>query len=1023
MDALNEPSRIECGAPDFIISYQKVPIGYIECKDVDSKLDLVETSGQLMRYRESLPNLILTNYLEFRWYRSGESRQTARIGHIDDDQKKIIFDKDGIETVGRLFESFFMAEPLRIGDSRELVKIMAAKARLLKEAIMTILEQADKTNYLIKMFESYKTVLLSRLSEADFADMQAQTAVYGLFAARYRHDDESPFTRKSAFFTETTPFLQDVFGRIAGPKTDEKIAWIIDDLALLLRHADMAAIMEKFGRYTREEDPIIHFYETFLADYDPKRRKGHGVYYTPEPVVSYIVRSVDRLLQERFFIKDGLADAAKTTDGVHRVLILDPAVGTGNFLREAIVRIHEKIKAKGLEGVWPDYIESELLPRLFGFEVLMAPYAICHLRLALDVGPLNGDQRLGVFLTNALEKSHEGAYGILFAEEIVSEAKGADSVKRDQPVMVVIGNPPYSGDSENNREWIKKLLRGDDNKKGSYFHIDGKPINEKNLKGLNDDYVKFVRFAQWRIEQTGEGVIGFVTNHAYLDNPTFRAMRYSLLQTFDEIYVLDLHGNAKKMERAPDGGKDENVFDIQQGVAISLFIKFSKKTDSLARVFHSDLWGERKEGDDGGKYGWLAANDVFSTDWTELSPRPPFYLFVPRDESLREEWEAGVKVTDVFPTYSVGIIAGRDKLAMQWSKEEMLRVVNTFDLFRGKTEEAREFFMLGPDSGKNWKVHLAQKDIQNNFDRDRCIRPILYRPFDIRYTCYTGKSGGFLSRPCFEVMRHMLAGENVGLICSRQQSQSNTWSLCGVTENIIEKCVISNKTKEGNYLFPLYLYPLQASNQKEAPDNVAKHSLNLNPNLISTLQTLLQLTWIPDRNGDLLSTFGPEDVFHYIYAVLHSPTYRSRYATFLKYDFPRIPLTPNPSLFAKLSKTGHRLVSLHLMRDDDSPKPAFPCPGNNQVQKVLYSSNDNGRVWINNDQYFQGIAPETWNFSVGGYQPAEKWLKDRKGRVLSYLDITHYCQMCAALAESRRIMSDIDALIEQHGGWPLAPKP
>ena len=491
--------------------------------------------------------------------------------------------------------------------------------------------------------------------------------------------------------------------------------------------------------------------ETFLADYDPTTTGKDTEFITRQSLSSptSYAASTDSY-RNVSLSQDGLADTVKTTYDVHipkktatsdfdiikktahRVLILDPAVGTGTFLREVIVRIHEKIKAKGLEGAWPDYIKNELLPRLFGFEILMAPYAICHLKLALEVGLFKEDQRLGVFLTNALEKAHEKVSSDnLLAHEIAIEANRADSIKRKKPIMVVIGNPPYSGHSDNNSEWIKRLLRGDTttiikkgnknkksdkNTKGSYFHIDGKPIDERAQKWLNDDYVKFIRFAQWRIEQTGEGVIGFVTNHAYLDNPTFRGMRYSLLETFDEIYVLDLHGNVKKKEQAPDGGKDKNVFDIQQGVAISLFIKFSKKKDSLARVFHSDLWGERKEGDDGGKYGWLAANDVFSTDWTELSLTPPFYLFVPRDESLREEWEAGVKVTDAFPIHSVGVVTGRDKLAIQWSKEEMLRVVNTFDSFRDKPEEAREFFMLGPDSEKNWKVHLAQDDIKKNFD-------------------------------------------------------------------------------------------------------------------------------------------------------------------------------------------------------------------------------------------------------------------------------------------------------------------
>ena len=579
-----------------------------------------------------------------------------------------------------------------------------------------------------------------------------------------------------------------------------------------------------------------------------------------------------------------------------RVLILDPAAGTGTFLREVIASIRATIEGKGLAGVWPDYVREHLLPRLFGFELLMAPYAICHLKLALEIGgagtgfALPDGQRLNVFLTNTLEKHHEATSGqqTFLAHEIAREAASADAVKRDKPVMVVLGNPPYSGHSANKGSWIRDLLRGTDGVEvtGNYFEVDGRPLGERNPKWLNDDYVKFIRYAQRRIERTGEGVLGFVTNHSYLDNPTFRGMRQSLMNTFDEMYLLDLHGNSKKKEQTPGGGKDENVFDIQQGVAVCLFVKRADGDDAPARVFHSDLWGQREAGAAGGKYGWLAANDVETTQWAELTPQSPNYLFIPRDETLAEEYQEGWGITEVFPTNSVGMVTARDKLAIRWTPDEMKQVAATFAEL--SEDDARIRYDLGSDV-QDWKVQWAQADVRSHPDPNRYIAPVLYRPFDKRHTYYTGKSRGFICRPRSEVMRHMLAGPNIGLITCRQQSQAEiAWSMCGVSRSIIESSVISNKTREINYLLPLYIYTYSTEEQGNLS---LGRGPNLSPKFVEALSSSLGLEFIADGSGDLQQSFGPEDVLHYIYAVLHSPEYRRRYADFLKSDFPRVPLT------------------------------------------------------------------------------------------------------------------------------------
>ncbi len=1028
--ALNEPAHVACGAPDFIVDRRGAPVGYVECKDLGVDLDRIEAGEQLARYRSGLPNLILTDYLEFRWYVAGERRADARLARLDGGGAA---DGEGLAPVAALFDAFFAADPMSIGNPRELAERMAAKARLLRDGIERIFAREDRPGPLRQLLRAYREVLIADLSPRRFADLQAQTAAYGLFAARCLHDPrDGPFTRRSAVFADTTPFLRDLFGRIAGPGIDPRIAWIVDDLASLLDRADMTAILEDFGARARREDPVAHFYEDFLAAYDPALRELRGVYYTPAPVVSYIVASVDRLLRRRFGLTDGLADGATIeveaaeggTESVPRVLILDPAAGTGAFLREAVARIRSTIEEKGLAGAWPDYVRDRLLPRLFGFELLMAPYAICHLKLAFEVGGADAGfappagRRLGVFLTNTLEEAHEGTAGALFAHEIAREAAGADAVKREKPVMVVLGNPPYSGHSANRGAWIVGLLRGRDGTDGtgSYFHVDGEPLGEKNPKWLNDDYVKFIRFAQWRIERTGEGVLGFVTNHSWLDGPTFRGMRRSLMETFDEIRLLDLHGNAKRKESAPDGGKDENVFDIQQGVAVGLFVKRADAGGGPARVFHADLWGEREAGPDGGKYGWLAANDVETTAWSELAPKPPLYLFVPRDEALGEEYERYTALTGIFPVNSVGIVTARDELTIQWTAEDVRRIAA--DFVSRDAGDARKVFSLGGDSN-DWKIADAQRDVLDHPESDRHIAPVLYRPFDIRFTYYTGRAGGFICRPRSNVMRHMLAGPNLGIVSCRQQSQAGVeWGHCGVTRSMIESCAISNKTREINYLFPLYIYPdggMEDVREEREP--------NLDPGFVEEARAVLGLDFLPEGAGDLAASFGPEDLLRYVYAVLHSPQYRRRYAGFLKSDFPRVPMTGDRALFAALVALGRRLAALHLMEADGEDAPAFPRAGPNRVERVRYAPPDDGppgRVWINRDQYFEGVAPETWAFAVGGYRPAEKWLRDRKGRVLSFDDIAHYRRVCAALADTPRIMARIDRTIDASGGWPLA---
>ena len=651
--ATNEPRRIECGSPDYIITERAVPLGYIEAKDVGIDLDRTEEGEQLTRYRLSLRNLILTDYLEFRLYRNGEPIQSVRLAKW---QKNGIMRREpsAEEQLAALFGAFLDAEVPSITSPRELAERMARMARLIHDLIRQAFTKEGQAGDLHAQYDAFQQVLISGLSVDQFADMYAQTIAYGLFAARCNHTGPG-FTRERAGrdLPKTNPFLRRLFNTIAGADLDERISWAVDDLAELLARADIAAILADFGKATRRHDPIVHFYETFLTAYNPKLRELRGVYYTPEPVVDYIVRSVDALLKQCFKLTEGIADAStikmkrKRLSGkgegtveeayeTHRVQILDPACGTGTFLHAVIANIRERFT--GNAGLWPGYVAEHLLPRLYGFELLMAPYAVAHMKLGLQLKDssydFRSDERLRVYLTNSLEAAHEMTGLPLFTQWLAEEAAAAGEVKKNVPIMVVIGNPPYSGHSANKGAWITGLM--DEYKKS--------PEVKKPAQGkwLSDDYVKFLRFSQWRIEQTGYGVLAFITNHSYLSNPTFVDMRASFMATFDDLYVLDLHGSTKPKEVPPNGQKDQNVFDIQKGVAIALFVRRTTRAKTCT-VRRADLWGTRPE-----KYEWLASHDVTSTPWEDVTPRQPPWFFIKQDAARFAEYQEGWSVADIF---------------------------------------------------------------------------------------------------------------------------------------------------------------------------------------------------------------------------------------------------------------------------------------------------------------------------------------------------------------------------------------
>ena len=1041
--ATNEPRRVKCGAPDFIVTKKQTPLGYIECKDIGKSLAEVERTDQMKRYRESLSNLILTDYLEFRWYVGGQYRLTVQLATVANGKIKPV--KNADQSLQELFSAFLTTSISTVNSPKELAVRMAALARLIRDIMKAAFNEenltGDEPDPLHEQLDGFRKVLIHDLSPEQFADMYAQTICYGLFAARCNADSAERFTRQNAGFDlpKTNPFLRKMFDYIAGVNLDERIVWAVDDLAELLHHTDMEAILKDFGKHTRQEDPVVHFYETFLASYDPKMRVARGVYYTPEPVVSYIVRSIDHILKTDFKLQDGLADATKIkvaqTTGkkkidVHKVQILDPAAGTGTFLFGIIDHICNDFKDD--KGMWSSYVSQHLLPRLFGFELLMAPYAVAHMKLGLQLKQSGYDfqsaERLRIYLTNTLEEAHAMSGLPLFTQWIAEEANAASDIKKDTPVMVVLGNPPYSGHSANTGEWISGLLRGNDTqtgqKTGNYFEVDGKPLGEKNPKWINDDYVKFIRFAQWRIEQTGYGILAFISNHGYLDNPTFRGMRQSLMQTFDDIYILDLHGNSKKKERCPDSSEDKNVFDIQQGVAIGIFIKRTSSKNELATVRHSDLWGKRelfeKTNDEnklvGGKYHWLAENYTKTTSWSQLKPQAPMYLFIPQNIKLKSEYENYVKVTEILPVNVLGFQTHRDSFAIDIDRDALLQRIKDMHDTSLSDDQFKEKYNLNDNDSR--KLISSRHKLRNDKEWKSHLIYCIYRPFDKR-ACYF--STLVMDRPRRELIDHVAEKMNICLLVPRQIGVVG-WRHCMAATSVSESCVVSTKTKEQNYVFPLYLYADGTSNNTLFEESEQERKPNLSPEFIEDFAARLKMKFISDGKGDRKKTFGPEDIFDYMYAVLHSPTYRSRYAEFLKMDFPRLPLTSNPELFRSLCLLGDGLVSLHLMEKQGKKITSYPVAGDSAIETVRYTEpqcETRGRVWINATQYFDGVPKEVWEFHVGGYQVCAKWLKDRKGRKLTYDELTHYQSIVSALAETIVLMENIDAAITVSGGWPI----
>lgn len=1002
IQATNEPKRQKCGAPDYILTRKEIPVGFIEAKDIgDSDLHGAKKTGnkeQFDRYKDSLSNLIFTDYLTFHLYRDGVLITSIQIGEIT---------PKGIEPIASNFTAFtnlindFCAHISQtITSSKKLAEMMAGKARLLSDVIERALTSDSDNNEdstLKEQMKAFKEILIHDINPKAFADVYAQTISYGLFAARL-HDPTLPtFSRQEAaeLIPKSNPFLRKLFGYIAGPDIDDRIKWIVDSLIEIFLACNVEEILKSYGKATKMEDPIIHFYENFLSEYDPKLRKARGVWYTPQPVVDFIVRAVDDILKTEFDLPLGLADTSKTKikvdvqgrqveQEVHKVQILDPATGTGTFLAETIKHIYKKFE--GQQGIWSNYVENDLLPRLNGFELLMASYAMAHLKLDLLLTETGykptRDQRFRVFLTNSLEEHHPDT-GTLFANWLSDEANAANKIKRDTPVMCIIGNPPYAVSSNNKSNWIQNLIA--DYKKD---------LNERKIN-LDDDYIKFIRYGQHFVDKNGSGILAYISNNSFIDGLTHRQMRKNLSQSFDKIYILDLHGNSKKQETAPDGSLDQNVFDIMQGVSINIFIKSAKKSNiELAQVFHSSLQGKRED-----KYSILNTSNLNSISWIKLENTKPNYFFVRKDFSYANNYELGFKIDDLFTYFNSGLQTKNDELTIHFKLEDLKTVLE--DLDQLNSADLRKKYHITSD-GRDWTIDWAKKDVIDS--KNGRVIFIQYKPFDLRYTYYTGKSKGFVAYPR-KKLTDVILKSNYTLATLRQISGSTETCQILVTKYpLTDRAMYS--TNGTPYLFPLYTY--LENTEQQTIDQATERTPNLNTEIVNQIADKLGLTFTNEKETTP-ETFAPIDILDYIYAVLHSPAYREKYKEFLKIDFPRVPYPKDQTRFWQLVKLGGEIRQIHLLESPTVEKyiTQYPIDGTNEVTGIKYTG---GNVMINETQYFANVPETAWNFYIGGYQPAQKWLKDRKGRVLGFEDILHYQKIIVALNETHRLMQEIDTV-------------
>ncbi|WP_187906840.1 type ISP restriction/modification enzyme, partial [Helicobacter pylori] len=1036
----HEPERKQGSQPDFRVSFQGLNIGYIENKRAGTNLSQLLKSDQILKYLELNPNLMLTDYLNFMWVGKDEENKPSikreiSIASLDELSKSLKPNPQTECDLIALFRGFFNHEAAPITNAKDFANALSVPTKYLKDALITY----QKDDQVSSIFKNFKEYLYEELSFEDFSDAFAQTLTYSLFIAKLNHPFEkinldnvrSSIPKNFAVIREMADFLK---------KLDaiKEIQWLLNEILSLINHVDMDSIIKDLND---DKDPYLHFYETFLSAYDPKLRESKGVYYTPDSVVKFIINALDSLLKTHF--KDAPLGLKSALDNKN-IKLLDFATGTGTFLLEAFRKALETRKTSDGGTSTKEDKYQNLLKQFYGFEYLIAPYAIAHLNLSQAFKeefkkPLKENDALQIILTNTLIQPSEIVAYRGLSPIFEKELSNAQEIKKNEKILIITGNPPYSGASSNEGlfEWevkatygiepefqtieieknvkltdkIKKFLKNIQTQKESgskntpksgskdalknlkQLHSKYKLQKEKNPKWLLDDYVKFMRFAQNKIESLGHGLFGFISNNAFLDNPTFRGLRHSLLECYDELYILNLHGNARKKEETPQGAKDENVFNIMQGVSINLFVKKAQATKQ--KIHYYDVYGQRAE-----KYAFLAQNDLNSINWLELAPREPFYLLIPQKTPLLEEYEQGFSVQDMFQVGGTGICSQRDHVVFHKDKENLLKLLKDFSTL--EPSELRRIYNIKKD-GRDWRLEYAIKDVKANANNlEEYIVSCQYRPFDFYYTYYTGKSKSFIAYPRGEVFKHMLPPpptnpktpnqtcKNVALITSRRFCQSQKSGVGFVSNKISDLRTWTCPGMEGgDYVNPLY------------------HNPNYTENFTPEFRSFI------DKHYN--HSFEPLEVLGYIYALLYSPNYRKRYEDFLKADYPKILFTNNKDLFRALSLLGIELIGLHVLnkeslnhsfeklKDATIGESCYKEAHDRNIKKPAYNEPEQ-RLYINHSAYFRGVSEEIYNYMIGGYCVLDKYLKSHKDEPCDFDHVSNIIKVIARTIEIQKTL-------------------
>ena len=1000
-----QPKKSEAGNPDFRVwDGQSQIVGYIEAKHPTKRyLDEIESSEQLKRYLEAYPNILLTNFFEFRLYRNGVLwDKPVKISDYDLSKKLPEFPVvQHEEDLIRLLTFFFDFSLPRVTHPRTLAEILAYKSGIMRDYVVVPTLEEDQNNYFAWLYQSFQKHLIKDLTFRDFADLFSQTFTYGLFIAKYQYEVQQtlfgkkvsnlPFTTKTAydFIQKNFGILREVFKVVSTQDMPANLKVIVDDIVDILNHTDIYKLL---NTGSGKRDPIFHLYETFLLKYDKERKKQLGVFYTPLEVVSYIVNSTHALLKDNklFNASDGLA-SYNSNSLEKSVTLLDPAVGTGTFFVEAIEKAIEEVKGKYSNS--PDYIakfiRDHILSHFFAFEILIAPYVVSHLKvlfsLTKDGFEFTNSDSLKIFLTNTLEfhRKETSGFAGFFEQTLVTEQENALEVKNKTPILIVIGNPPYSVSSQNEVDPETSF--------GKFYESYKEKVRreERNIQPLSDDYIKFLAFAHWKVKQSGKGIVGMITNNSYLDGLIHRDMRQKLLEDFDLIYILNLHGDAKRPQKTKDGKNDENVFDIRQGVAISLFVKPEKSVPKQAK--YAELIGQRET-----KYQYLENHNVSNTNWQEIQPIDPYWYFVPKDFKNTGIYNRFTEIINIFSENSVGVVSGCDGLLTDIDRLNLKRKLEI--LLNPELKQVTLDSTVGEHNRKISSDTKKKLSLIKNIEENK-LQSYAYRPFDNRYIYFDKSIIQRLRTPLSET----LINDNIALNVTRQLL-SLPFHHAFISKHASDKCFVSLKSREATYFFPLWLY--ETDKKPDSQQSLLDDSQAPSGKTSNIKQDFLKLL-----SSAYKQTVSPEEVFYYIYAVLYSNLYRKKFEEFLKIDFPKIPFTKDYTLFCQVSNTGKELADLHLLNSPllNNLVTKFEG-GDGEFVKKWHYDNKLKRIYINDKQYFTNVDTDVWNYFIGGYQVLDKWLKDRKGKSLSSEEINHYIKIIEALKHTLEIQTRIDKI-------------